>query len=730
MDDIKDVLTCTMKSGIDIKLVMSLRTSGLSILKDLITGLGYRPQMVVSEIPQWTWDELKLLLRKIVGKDTVENEELIARRYPNPFFIVKLAQSLKRTPKTDFELLRQAILQSLIRDTKRVLSSTSIDAEKLLLHLSLISPINIFDQNTILKISQKLDVSTEQLKSVLDSLVESRTLRKIGSLIRFIPDMVGDVFLLEKMNSLGEEERRVCFLYWFDSHSKNRFCNLGATLKYGDDACLKPVIEDVIANWIVNAEKYDEYQKTHILDNLQEISSVAVDRAVDLVWVFLSDPNLSTDKFGPVILSLIHSGCSREKIVRVICTLKEKAKLGMYDNYKPNSLIKSAVSPIHNQIESQVLPTFSALSESLVGDISAGETELLKAALGEILAGTHEYTESTYGGMTIGSRLLKVLPAVITMRDAAIEVLKKMLVDARPSVRKVAIDVIEDIGRTHMGHSVGKIPLTERIQEEKRGFVKFVQSNGLIEKEENWGVLSAYEDWCFAWWARQEVPDEEIIGFFSKFPHDPEYRLIRYYTSRWDLRMKEGLEKKLSEAPIENRWHWAVDNLMERKWHLEVKDFVEDAKYLDTKYSSAERILAFLNQLCESVQVNSANALFLRAWVATNPAIFKEIRENADVWSKVPILFKYTISYELASHFPDLAVEIINETLFSAVYNWDEVKIALDLLTYNLPIDKLKLIKELALKGNKDLNFLIVHKLFAGLFLHRFTFLPNTILLF
>jgi hypothetical protein len=712
-DDIKELIECVMNSGIDIRLVLSSRTSGVSMLESALISAGRRPDTAVSEIPQWSVEELIMLLRSVSGQNPVKDEDLIVRAYPNPFFVVKIAQNIKKAGSFDFESIRQIILQSLIRDTRSILTTkqSSLDAKALLLHLSLISPFNSADRSTGEKLAQKLGVKLDELKAIIDLMVEKRVLRKIGELIRFIPDMIGDVFLLDEMQSLGEEARRDCFLYWFDTHSKNIFCNLGATLKYGEDTYLKKIIADVISNWTQNSTQYDSHEKRQILDNLEEICYIAPEKTMDLLYAFLQSQDLTSDEYGPVVIALLRSNCSREEVVKLMIDLREKSKTGTYDNYKPYSLIKSAVSPLYNSIEKKILPTLAALSDFLNHGGEAKNADLLKTALEEVLAGSHEYTESNYRSITHGSRALNANLPVLAMRNKAIEILKRMLKDSRAQVRTFAIDVIEDIGRLRLGGGSSRIPLQDKIDSEGKEMLDFVKSNNLIDQEKEYTVLSAYEDWLFSWWARQEVSDEEILPLMDKFPADPEYRIFRYYVSRWDIDIEGNIIEKLRSAPSKDRWPWAVDNIMERKWHLKVEDFHKDAIFINEKYKTPQSIVEYLNNLYKKVSVSSANALFLRAWVKINPANFRVIREDKTLWKQTPRLFKFTISYDLAHHYSDLAQQILDEIIKTDQFDLDEARIALDILSYDLPIDKIKTIKDLVKKGIPELNELIVEKL-------------------
>ncbi|MFH1698656.1 MAG: hypothetical protein ABH882_06340 [Candidatus Omnitrophota bacterium] len=707
--DTKEILDCINKSGLDAKLIVALRTAGLSGLEETIDSVRCRELTVFTSIPQWSDDELKMLLRTAAQKDQIDDENEIVRKYPNPFFIVRIGLNIRGRSDYDLQRIKAAILESLLNDTRKILSTEQIDVKELLLHLALITPVNKSDSSTIAKLAQKLNVDEQKIRGILEKISKGGVLRAIGSILRFIPDMIGDVYLLETMQTLGEDSRKQVFLYWLDSHSKNIFCNLGATLRYGEKDCLVPVVTDVVSGWINNVDKYDIYEKRRVLENLEEICYLIPDKALDMLWAFMDTPDLNTDAFGPTITRLIHSNCERGKIVKIIEGLRYKVKLGTYDNYKPNTLVREALSPLENSIEKKIMPILTIIEASLKG--TEPIIEFSKVALQEVLASAHEWTHSTYESMQFGTRALQATEAVLVMRNKAIEIVKGMLLDARSEVRLAAIDVVEDIGRCHFGPGVStNIPLRGKIAEEKQEMLEFIAQNNLIKKENDRHVLSSYEDLLISWWAHQDASDEKTLTLFNQIKYDSEYRIFRYYKSRWDI--SDDVRGQLKNAPTKDRWPWVVDNIMQKKWHLTVEDFEKDAIALNEKYSSPVEIVGFLDWLGKAVTVSSANALFLRAWFKQNPDAFKQIRVQKDLWSKIPLIFKYTITYDLVQKYPEMAKAIIDEVLLTPNVSTDEAKIAIDILSYDIPsLDKYGIIKSVAEKNIDDLNLTILERM-------------------
>ena len=708
-DDVKDILNCVIKSGIDAKLVITLRTAGLASIEDVIDSIRFRDLTVYTSIPEWSKDELKTLLRATAQKDKVDGEDEIVKKYPNPFFIVEIGLNIKGRSDYDFQKIKQVILESLLNDARKILSAEKIDIKDLLFQLALITPINTSDGHTITKIAQKVNIPEQGIRKILEKISKGGVLRAIGSALRFIPDMIGDVYLLETMQALSENSRKEAFLYWLDTHSKSIFCNLGATLRYGEKDCLVPLVKDIVSGWIDNVDKYDSYEKRRVLENLVEICYLVPDQALDMLWAFINTPDLSTDAFGPIIVRLIHSDCDRIKIVNIIEGLRNKVKLGTYDNYKPNTLTRESLTPLRNNIEDKIMPILDIVETSLKG--SDPMVEFSKAALQEVLASAHEWSHSTYESMQFGSRALMATERVLSMRKKAIEIVKKMLMDSRPEIRLAGIDVAEDIGRCHSGPGASSdIPLKEKIIEERQELLDFIGQNELITKEMDRHVLSSFEDLLFSWWARQDVPDVKSLPLLNQFRYDSEYRIIRYYTSRWDI--TGDVRDKLKDAPTKERWPWVVDKIMQRKWQLTVDDFEKDAIALNKEYPSPESITNYLEWLNKAVTVSSANALFLRAWFKQNPEAFKQIRTKKEFWAKIPLIFKYTITYDLVQKYPEMAKVIIDEVLLSPDMPMDEAKIAIDILSYDIPsLDKPGIIKAVAEKNIDDLNLTILERM-------------------
>ena len=76
------------------------------------------------------------------------------------------------------------------------------------------------------------------------------------------------------------------------------------------------------------------------------------------------------------------------------------------------------------------------------------------------------------------------------------------------------------------------------------------------------------------------------------------------------------------------------------------------------------------------------------------------------------MIFKHTITYDLVQKYPEMAKPIIDEVLLTPHMPTDEAKIAIDILSYDIPsLDKPGIIKAVAEKNIDDLNLTILERM-------------------
>ena len=172
------LLAFLTKSGVDIKVVLSLRTSGIYILQNRIQELRASGITTVIKINEWSKDDLLKLLRSCTNKDKVNDEEIIVHDFPNPYFIVLIGKRIRGDGIKDFLRIKAEIIEDIIIDAKKSLADLFQDGvDELLLNLACIVPFNKDDKRTINEIAKQLNKSDDLIIKALDRLVQSNILR-------------------------------------------------------------------------------------------------------------------------------------------------------------------------------------------------------------------------------------------------------------------------------------------------------------------------------------------------------------------------------------------------------------------------------------------------------------------------------------------------------------------------------------------------------------------------
>ena len=603
---LKPLLAFVKNSGVDIKVILGSRTSGIHILNESIRQLKVSEFLKEFKIDEWPKDDLLKLLHLTVQKDTVKDEEIIVNDFQNPYFIVLIGNRIRGKERIDFKKLKVKIIEDIIEDTKTALKSLFQDKiDEFLIHLSCVVPFSVEDERMIDHIGQQINQSGDTIKRAIKLLLDSNILRQVGKAIRFAPDMRGDIYLLYKLEDLDKEYFKKIVLKWIPICSKNVFVNLGSTLKYGQDSIITSILEEFVSEWIAVAEKTNGTDRREKLKWLENVVSYVPMHCIELINAYFNnlppkeesilhpdEPHivkLTKDDYGPVIVGLIRDLSNRDDIVKIIERLDELNLEGTYDNYKSHTLIKECVSPLRNRVE-DILETLNILATWLKtpNKLKSG---LIKAALSEVLAASHEYSRSFLDKMEFGERHLQSNPKIIEMREKAISIVKEMLFLDDINFQTAAIDVSEQIGRTRMGSvSPKEMPLADRFIEERKSIISEISK--LISLETDFRLLSDIEDMLLRWWARETPGSKNAIPLLRSFPKSPEYEIFRFFSSRVEI--LENFVELEPKAPKTNRWSWLVENVMQKKWKMTTKDFARPVHELDRKYSTPEEAVKFL----------------------------------------------------------------------------------------------------------------------------------------
>jgi hypothetical protein len=731
LQTLNPLLAFAKYSGVSIKVILGARTSGIHILHESIRQLKATERLKEFKIDEWPKDDLLKLLRLTAQKDSVQDEEIIVNDFQNPYFIVLIGNRIRGKEQIDFKKLKAKILDDIIQDTKTALKSLFQERiDEFLIHLSCVVPFSVEDKRMLESIGQEIDQSGDKIKKAIKLLLDSNILRQVGKSIRFAPDMRGDIYLLYKLEDLDKEYFKDIVTKWIPICSKNVFVNLGSTLKYGQDNIIATILEEFVNEWISKAKDTNGTDRIEKLKWLENVVSYVPTQCIELLNAYFDttpptetsilnpdEPHivqLDKDDYGPVIVGLIRNQSHREDVVKIIQRLDELNLGGTYDNYKAHTLIKECVSPLRNRIQ-DVLETLNIL-DGWLKTPTRSKASLIKSALSEVLAASHEYTRSFLDKMEFGERHLKNTPPIVEMRDKALSIVKTMLFLDDINFQTDAIDVCEHIGSTRMGMVPAKdMPLAARFVEERKAIIGEISK--LVKPDADFRLLSDIEDMLLGWWARETQGSENAIPLLRSFPKNPEYEIFRFFSSRVEI--LEDFTELEAKAPQTKRWSWLVENVMQKKWKMTAKDFIRPVQELDQKYTTATEIVEFLSEFNTKLSYINIHThpYFITCWVQIDTDVFKKIRIDKNLWDKLSERFKSSIDYALAEidndHIGNIANEVLQNIDNATI---EQVGTLLGIVATKFPQNWKNWLTALIKRGSDDVIKMVVRELY---FIHK-----------
>jgi len=728
-ESIKPLLNFLRKGDADIKLILSLRSSGIYLLQRLLEETKCSEITEKIKIAEWKKEDLIKLLRATAGKSKVKDEESIATYYPNPYIIVWIGSQLKGKAISDISKLKEKFVGDINYEVKQCLKDVvDKEIEKFIFVLACIIPFNIKDIELLNKIGTEISVEFKSLTKAVVRLMEAGVLRKIGRMVRFNPDMKGDIYLQYKLKDFNRELLKDFILKWISIYPENIFTNIGSASRYGELNIVKKIQSEILDKWIEDVDKTPGSQRKNNLKLIEKVVFLVPERVINLLSSYLeypsspeTDPNyrklnmekieLNTDDYGPVILELMKIP-SFEK--EVICVIEKMAGLnivGTYDNYKPSTLISEYISPLKNNPE--VILSKLDIFNNWLNNPSNTRIILLESSLSELLAGAHRFSESSLGGLTLGERPLIKHPKVIEVRNKALSILKSMLSCNNLDIQIKALEITKKIGLCVMGRLPEEnLPLYEIFKNERKELVEEI--GNIISSKTDFKLLSEIEDLFIEWWAQEKPGTENVVNFLRKFPYTNEYLIFRwFYSEEYDIKKFSDYENL---APKENKWDWFVKNIMSFKYQVKIEYFSSIVEELNRKYLREDDILIFLGDLDRRLSSFKPDflALFIICWVKINPKVFRKIRETKKLWARVPDRFKDEIDKGIVAICPDHLSILANEILDNPLsIELRKIDLFLMLIAENLPESKWKMwIKELIKKGNSEIRATITSRLY------------------
>jgi len=726
---VKPLLYFLRKGDVDIKIILSLRSSGIYLLQKLLEESKCSEINEKIQIIKWEKDDLIKLLRAASGKSKIKDEEIIATYYPNPYLIVWIGNQLKGKVISDISKLKEKFFADLNYEVRQCLKDVpNKEIEKLVFILTCVAPFNIKNKELLNKIGDEIGLDFESLTKAICRLIEAGVLRKVGKMIRFNPDMKGDIYLNYQLRDIEKTLLKNFILKWIPMCPENIFTNIGSASIYGESNTVIEILSEFLDECIEASDKTTGSLRKKILNRIEKIVFLVPKKVINLLFSYLecpsspeTDPNykklnmekieLNTDDYGPVILELMKIPSLEKEILYIIEKIAGLDIEGTYGNFKPSNQIIMYISPLKN-IPEVILSKLDIINNWLDNPNNT-RIKLLKYSLSELLAGTHRFSKSSLGGITIGEKPLIKHPKVIEIRKKAVTILKNMFFSNNLNMQISAVKITENIGKSVMGrYSEEDLPLFQVFIEERRELLEEIGS--IISSKTDFKLLNEIEDLFIEWWA-QEIPGtKNVVNFLRKFPYTDEYLVFRwFYSGEYDIRKFSAYE---SLAPKENRWHWFVKNIMSHKWEAKVEDFASIVRNLNKKYKNECKILKFLNDLDERLSTCKFDfrALFIICWIKINLKLFRKIREKNELWTKVPERFKDEIDKGIVAVHPDhlsnLANEILNNPFNVPLRRID---LFLVLIAENLTGIKWRTwIKELIKKGNTKIRATIASRLY------------------
>lgn len=707
-----------------LRVVFSCRTSGKEIIKNIAATLRI-DNLSIFELPQLPENDLVEVLKKSSTPKTINNPERIVRSLNGNLFLIVTTGKLIKGGETKSEQVKQQIKENLDHDATLALSEilSDQDTKKLLRELSIVVPFSRDRHSGIIeKLVDILRIDTDKLNEAIDKLEEVKILRKIGSSVRFNPDMKGDIYLSVEIDSNnGTNLTNQIFENWLDVSPKQLTANIAAASRHRETDSASGAIKDLINKWVAEAKQTSDSLKSKRLELINPIVFLAPEETINLVYSFLNSSSdskniysPSRDTYGPVIYHLLHVPGFEEQILSLISNINDRDLKGTYDNYKSFTLLKQSVSPIEVHIDSAIKSLSVLINWVTSTDCTESRAKLASEGAREALAGSHEYKESYGNQMTFGRKILlydeQFRKAVDKLRDEGMKLLEKIIFHPNDKIKTIGINIVSDIGHEASATSG---PFWERILSDKEQGVSWISD--LITSTKSNEVRSAAEDVLVRYWTNNHIYkklSEKAADILREFPRSEEYIIFRYFVAH-DLVITDfaGIEKG---APTDERWSWLVHN------HFRLRDFNQKdldsvVERLSKKYKNGEEVIAYLKGLEQEIRGISQWQYIpiIETWAKFNSEIFISILSEESLLSDVPSIFHLGI-YRVASdkdqkHIADYAKKILGNLEHP---EHQSVLNLMDLIArHNLTTDEfMPWLTKILRKSNGHLKNLILHR--------------------
>ena len=626
-----------------IKLILSCRTPS----KDTVLSwfaIQRISEFSILELSKLSEQSLiELLLRVSKNKSFKHPERIVRRLGNNPFFIISYGKYI--TGEATPEELKAEIKDSLESGARTLasLNFTPEESNALLRELSAIVPFRLQTDIIIQRLAETVNKTEEITIEGIEKLVEVRLLRCVGDSIRFSSDLNGNVYLSTVLdNANGRRIADDLFARWLPLIPEEISSNIAAAARNSQSSNADEASSKLIRNVVETANNTDVQEKITILSWIKYLVSLAPDPVIDLLSIFLkrqsSSKEISGDDYGPVILNLLLTPGFQEQALNLIRLMDEKSIVSGYGNYKPETLVRSAVSPIEVQNIDTAINSLHALDKWVDSQNCNDNTaDLIISGVMEALGGSHEYQESYGFSITFGRRYLDYSPKVDEYRNVAMCVYKKVFCGSQTTIQVKAISIFDDIG--HDAYQK-EGPFWERILDDKQEALHWIED--LLSSDNlPYAVLAEIENALIYLWSNNDLyldlsTKAEVL--LCSINRSPEFLIYRLFTKR-DFILSD-FDTIRKSAPTNDRWSWFVDNHF-RLDHIEHDDLSDIIEQLNKKYITPDSILDYLIHLDTSIGCTGRGYVpLIESWSKHNTTVILKIIKDTDLISKVPERFK------------------------------------------------------------------------------------------
>ncbi|MGB9978034.1 hypothetical protein [Methanobacterium sp.] len=726
LEEIPPLLSFCKHYKDSIKVILACREAGLKYIYDMIKNEQIEDIYDDIQIQRWTKNDLIQVLNVITNENKLEFEE-IAVRYPSPSLMVVIGNIIKNKPEFNFEKFEERYINKLLYDAKRCLEDF-IDPKKIeyfLLNLASIIPFSEKDNVLLEAIENEFNLNEDDIKEIIMNLKDNGLLRNVGGAIRFDPDLKGDLFLAYVLKNLSDDKLKNLINIWLPLCADKLFINLEEAFAHEQSDALKNILSEVVNSWIMNVEETDGYSRIQNLNLLKEMCIIVPEDCLNLLNVYLDyeapsskNPKIkrlkmentfpTTSNYEPILLKLKNFDGLRGDLLILIKKIASKNFSRSY-SYACDQLIKKFVDPTENNTNS-IIETLNVFDEWL-DNPNEIRVKLISSALSEVLQGAHDQVILIQGRIYPREVPQPRTKNIIKIRKKALEVLKKMTICSSSKYLKESIEVAKKIGQTI---NKGKLPISDIILLEKKEFIDTIGQ--LITDITDFRILIGIEDLLLNLWAREEVYSNKIQIYLSKIPENIEYISFKYFNGNFVIEDFNSFFKSFKkESPVEGRWDWFCERKSEHTMNMydpyHYKNFIDK---LNKIYKTKDQILDFLQDLDKYLSDSNSYPPISTCWVKKQPDLFLEIRNDMEIWNKVPRRFKGEIDIALSEinedHIKIMAKEVLSNLTNEPYFEIETFLRSINKTSLDREIVDSWLL-ELLEKSNSNIRLLIIRRL-------------------